>query len=164
MEDITDPEQKRRQPKANRTITVYGYVRGTQLKVGTRVHIPGCGDLSVAGITLLADPCPPPDSDGRKKKRLDQKDKVIYAPMADVGGVLYDKDATFVDIGNVRQKHNDVDQLLADDPRDQLIEEIKSADLAEGCVPSPAPSSLPCFRSPPNPRRHDGSRLQLHTC
>lgn len=35
----------------------------------------------------------------RRRKRLDDKDKLIYAPMSDVGGVLMDKDAVYIDIG-----------------------------------------------------------------
>ena len=34
MEDITDPEQRRVDPKADRTVSLYGYVRGTHLKQG----------------------------------------------------------------------------------------------------------------------------------
>jgi len=41
MEDITDPEQLRVDPKCRRTISVYGYLRGTHLKPNTCVHIPG---------------------------------------------------------------------------------------------------------------------------
>ena len=41
MEDISDPEEIRKNPKASRTITIFGYVRGTHLKKETRVHIPG---------------------------------------------------------------------------------------------------------------------------
>ena len=32
MEDITDPEEKRQNPKCDRIISVYGYVRGTHFK------------------------------------------------------------------------------------------------------------------------------------
>lgn len=35
MEDITDPEDKRRNPKCDRTISIYGYVRGTHFKPST---------------------------------------------------------------------------------------------------------------------------------
>ena len=42
-------------------MSLYGYVRGTHLKPNMRVHIPGVGDMSVAEISLLPDPCPLPD-------------------------------------------------------------------------------------------------------
>ena len=70
-----------------------------------RVHIPGCGDVTADSVELLSDPCPPPkqDPDGKvKKRRLDERDKLIYAPMSDVGGVLYDQDATFVDMPHLK--------------------------------------------------------------
>lgn len=45
---------------------------------------------------MLPDPCPLPDT--VKRRGLAFKERLIYAPMADVGGVLYDKDAVYVDI------------------------------------------------------------------
>ena len=41
MEDLTDPERIREDPKCNRTVSLYGYVRGTHLKDGSSVHMPG---------------------------------------------------------------------------------------------------------------------------
>ena len=41
MEDLTDPEGIRQNRKCDRTISLYGYVRGTNLKADTPVHIPG---------------------------------------------------------------------------------------------------------------------------
>ena len=49
----------------------------------------GCGDFSLTSLTLLPDPCPLPDK--LKKRSLNEKEKLIYAPMSGVGGVLYDK-------------------------------------------------------------------------
>lgn len=40
----------------------------------------------------------------RRRKRLDDKDKLIYAPMSDVGGVLMDKDAVYIDIGKKNEE------------------------------------------------------------
>lgn len=68
------------------------------------VHIPGCGEATVRDIGLLEDPCPPPVTwDGSKKikRRLDERDRLIYAPMSDVGGIVYDRDATFVEVPEV---------------------------------------------------------------
>ena len=58
----------------NRTIVSFGYVRGTFLKAGQRVHVPGLGDYSMAEVTAVEDPCPFPS--GEKKRRLNQKEKV----------------------------------------------------------------------------------------
>ncbi len=34
-----------------------------------------------------------------KKRGLNERERLLYAPMADVGGSLYDKDAVYIDIG-----------------------------------------------------------------
>lgn len=41
MEDLTDPEKLRTDPKCDRTVSLYGYLRGTYLKNKGQVHIPG---------------------------------------------------------------------------------------------------------------------------
>ncbi|KAJ1678915.1 Glycoside hydrolase 2 (Mannanase, beta-galactosidase) [Spiromyces aspiralis] len=95
LEDLTDPELLHRNPKCNRTITLYGYLRGTNMKTGSSVHIPGVGDYAVDEISILNDPCAIPD---KEKKRLDERHKLIYAPMSDVGGLIYDKDAVYINV------------------------------------------------------------------
>lgn len=95
IEDLTDPELLHRKPKCDRTVTLYGYLRGTNLKPNMRVHIPGAGDHVLADVSVLPDPCPLPD---KERKRLDEKNKLIYAPMSDVGGVMYDKDAVYINV------------------------------------------------------------------
>lgn len=49
----------------------------------------GCGDFALQDISALDNPCPLPGQD--KKRSLDDKEKMVYAPMSGVGGVLYDK-------------------------------------------------------------------------
>lgn len=44
-------------------------------------------------VLSLPDPCPFPE---KGKKTLSEKQKVIYSPMSDVGGVQYDPDAIYV--------------------------------------------------------------------
>lgn len=44
MEDLTDPEAIRVDPKCDRTVSLYGYLRGTFLKNKGQVHIPGKSD------------------------------------------------------------------------------------------------------------------------
>ncbi|EDQ90423.1 uncharacterized protein MONBRDRAFT_635, partial [Monosiga brevicollis MX1] len=140
LEDITDPEDVRRDRKVDRRVAVFGYVRGTHLKEGMRVHVPGCGDLAMESIQLLADPCPPPqtDQDVKKKRRLDDRDKLIYAPMSDVGGILYDQDAVFVEMPHLDKKSHGSSSAMENefgitDTREQLIHDLKTHDL----VPPP---------------------------
>jgi ribosome biogenesis protein BMS1 len=39
MEDLTDPETVRVNPKVDRKVTLYGYVRGTNLKANSKVEL-----------------------------------------------------------------------------------------------------------------------------
>ncbi|KAJ5679218.1 Ribosome biogenesis protein bms1 [Penicillium macrosclerotiorum] len=80
--DITPPTQIEENPKCDRTVALYGYLRGTNFPAqGARVHVPGVGDLTVSGIEGLPDPS-----------------ETSFAPMSDVGGVLVDKDAVYIDV------------------------------------------------------------------
>ncbi|KAF1913024.1 hypothetical protein BDU57DRAFT_532140 [Ampelomyces quisqualis] len=107
MLDITPPTDIEQDPKCDRTVALYGYLRGTNFPAGgSRVHIPGVGDLTVTSTEALPDPCPTPFAEkqgekmtGKKKRtRLGEKQKILYAPMSDVGGVLVDKDAVYIDV------------------------------------------------------------------
>uniref|UniRef100_A0A8K9VD08 Bms1-type G domain-containing protein n=1 Tax=Oncorhynchus mykiss TaxID=8022 RepID=A0A8K9VD08_ONCMY len=108
MEDLTDPEMVRVDPKCDRTVSLYGYLRGTYLKNKGQVHIPGVGDFAVADISFLPDPCALPEA--QKKRALNEKERLLYAPMAGVGGVVYDKDAVYIDLpgGHVNQEQEEV--------------------------------------------------------
>ena len=48
LQDITPVEDIRQNPKCDREIAVYGYLRGTKLKGQARVHIAGVGDTTVS--------------------------------------------------------------------------------------------------------------------
>ena len=107
MLDVTPPTVVEENPKSDRTVALYGYLRGTNFPShDARVHIPGIGDLSVERVESLPDPCPTPYfqqvqaqvEPSKKRRRLGEKQKLIYAPMSDVGGVLVDKDAVYIDI------------------------------------------------------------------
>ena len=52
--------------------------------------------MQIADINALPDPCPLPGT--IKRRGLNDKERLLYAPMADVGGLLYDKDAVYIDI------------------------------------------------------------------
>ncbi len=47
MEDVTDPENIRQNPKCDRNVCLYGYVRGTHFKPHSNIHIPGNALLSL---------------------------------------------------------------------------------------------------------------------
>lgn len=97
MEDLTNPEDIRMNIKCDRKVSLYGYLRGAHLKNKSQIHIPGVGDFAVSEVSFLPDPCALPEQ--QKKRCLNEKEKLVYAPLSGVGGVLYDKDAVYVDLG-----------------------------------------------------------------
>ncbi|KAG0686455.1 Glycoside hydrolase 2 (Mannanase, beta-galactosidase), partial [Pichia californica] len=122
--DLTHPTKIEKDPKCDRKIALYGYLHGTPLPSNNaRVHLAGVGDYTVSNVEKLPDPCPTPyfeqkmedyereqrkiaEANGeevpakthRRRKRLEDKQKIIYAPMSDVHGVLIDKDAVYIDV------------------------------------------------------------------
>ena len=52
--------------------------------------------LKVQEADAMPDPCPLPSM--VKKRGLNEKERLLYAPMSDVGGLLYDKDAVYIDV------------------------------------------------------------------
>mmetsp|Transcript_12476 Transcript_12476/g.24913 ORF Transcript_12476/g.24913 Transcript_12476/m.24913 type:complete len:1194 (+) Transcript_12476:23-3604(+) len=106
-EDITHPSKIEEDEKCERSVAFYGYVRGTNLKEGMKVHLIGVGDYSMSEVNALPDPCPVVDKD-KEQKTLVNKDTKLYAPLSNVGAVQFDKDAVYIDIGraNYTKKEN----------------------------------------------------------
>lgn len=48
-------------------------------------------------MCYLPDPCPLPEK--IKKRSLVDKERLVYAPFSGVGGIVYDKDAVYVELG-----------------------------------------------------------------
>lgn len=124
MEDLTNPEDIRLNPKADRKVSLYGYLRGAHLKNKSQIHIPGVGDFALSEVNFLPDPCPLPDQ--LKKRSLNEKEKTIYAPLSGVGGVVYDKDAVYIDLGpNYAQQ----EQQRAAKPSHELFQTLISTNV-----------------------------------
>ena len=83
-------------------------------------------------ITVLPDPCPLPET--QKKKGLDQKQRLIYAPMSDVGGMLYDKDAVYLDFQHTNFTRLEQKRDKGDDPagEEQLEQGIAMVQSLQG--------------------------------
>lgn len=104
VEDITSPHLIAENPKCDRDISLFGFVRGTHLKPTMRVHLIGAGDFDIASITAIEDPCPLPAQTNllsSKKASLKKKDTLLYAPLANVGRVQMDKDGVYIDIKDI---------------------------------------------------------------
>ncbi|CAG8637077.1 6915_t:CDS:2 [Paraglomus brasilianum] len=121
VEDLTDPEEVRQNPLCDRTVTLYGYLHGINLKLNTKMHIPGAGDYYLSDVSSLPDPCPLPD---KVRRSLSEKQKYIYAPMSDVGGILYDKDAVYI---NVPGNFTKTDQGVEQDAGEKMVINLQDA-------------------------------------
>jgi ribosome biogenesis protein BMS1 len=103
--DVTHPNQIEADEKCDRTIALSGYLRGTNFSAESqRVHIPGLGDFNVKAVETLPDPCPTPQMEqavakatGKPaRRRLDEKEKKLHAPMSDRSGLKIDGDAIWI--------------------------------------------------------------------
>ncbi|WVW82380.1 hypothetical protein I302_104387 [Kwoniella bestiolae CBS 10118] len=111
IQDMTPRELIRENPKIDRTITLYGYLRGPNLPPrNAKIHIPGAGDLEVKNVERLSDPCPLPTLESERRRKMGEKAKLIHAPMSDVGGVMYDKDAVYINVPGSFTKGGDAPQ------------------------------------------------------
>ncbi|XP_019098866.1 PREDICTED: ribosome biogenesis protein bms1-like [Camelina sativa] len=129
MEDVTSPEKVQMDKKCDRNITLYGYLRGCNLKKGMKVHIAGVGDYSLAGVTALTDPCPLPSAG--KRKGLRDRDKLFYAPMSGIGDLVYDKDAVYININD-----HQVQYSKTEDGNGEPTNKGKGRDVGEDLVKS----------------------------
>lgn len=103
--DITHPTKIEENEKCDRSIVLSGYLRGTNFSSqGQRVHVPGLGDFTVSSMEVLPDPCPTPAMEqalakitGKTgRRRLDEKEKRLHAPMSDRSGLKIDGDAIWI--------------------------------------------------------------------
>jgi ribosome biogenesis protein BMS1 len=120
--DVTHPTKIEEDPKCDRTVVLSGYLRGTNFAAnGQRVHIPGLGDYSISEMEALPDPCPTPYMDqavakatGKSgRKRLDEKEKKLHAPMSDKSGLKIDGDTIWI----TREKSFNFDKDAEDEDR-----------------------------------------------
>ncbi|RDA88080.1 hypothetical protein CP532_5276 [Ophiocordyceps camponoti-leonardi (nom. inval.)] len=105
VRDITHPSKIEQDPKCDRSVVLSGYLRGTNFAAqGQRVHVAGLGDFTVASMEVLPDPCPTPAMEqslaklaGKTgRRRLNEKDKKLHAPMSDRSGLKIDGDAIWI--------------------------------------------------------------------
>ena len=151
-EDITPPSHITDNEKCDRTIVLYGYSRGANLKQGTKVHLTGVGDFFMDEVEPLHDPCPCPQTlqleaaeaaqasggnsggltgQGAKtiSRRLNAKETLLYAPLSDVGNIIYDKDAMYIQLHDVQFSNKDT---LEDGDVNGIINGVSHKDDADG--------------------------------
>uniref|UniRef100_A0A1Y9J0B4 Bms1-type G domain-containing protein n=1 Tax=Anopheles quadriannulatus TaxID=34691 RepID=A0A1Y9J0B4_ANOQN len=128
MEDITNAEEIRLNAKCDRNVVLYGYVRGVPLKKENMVHIAGLGDMPIEELSTLPDPCPLPS--GEKKRSLMEKERLLYAPMSGVGGIVYDKDAVYIELSGSHSHRKGVPDSEQQQIVDSFIEKKETFDVA----------------------------------
>ena len=126
IEDITNQEVIRQNPKCNRKVCLFGYSRGSNFKSNNDIHIPGCGDFVIKDISFVSDPCPLPDKE--KRRSLNEKERLIYAPMGGIGGLVYDKDAIYIDLGGSHSHQDEEHGNQTDEFVSSLIANNKTID------------------------------------
>lgn len=60
-------------------------------------------------MSALPDPCPLPEKE--KKRTLNERERLIYAPFSGVGGIVYDKDAVYIDLGGSHSHDRQQEQV-----------------------------------------------------
>ncbi|NXM80179.1 BMS1 protein, partial [Oenanthe oenanthe] len=125
MEELTNPEDVRINPKCDRKISLYGYLRGAHLKNKSQIHMPGVGDFTVSDVSFLPDPCALPEQ--QKKRSLNEKEKLVYAPLSGVGGIVYDKDAVYIDLGGSHAHEKEEEEVR---PNHELVQSLISTHSA----------------------------------
>ena len=96
---------------------------------------------------MLPDPCPLPGT--AKKRSLNERERLLYAPMADVGGLLYDKDAVYIDVPDWKAR---------------LGFTLWSLLCVHLCSARVAARSLPCVCPGPGVRRQDSMQPGALDC
>uniref|UniRef100_A0A2S2QUK6 Ribosome biogenesis protein BMS1 n=2 Tax=Sipha flava TaxID=143950 RepID=A0A2S2QUK6_9HEMI len=122
LEDLTPPELIRQNVKCDRRVSLYGFVRGIPMNKQSSVHIPGCGDSPIFDMCYLPDPCPLPEK--LKKRSLVDKERLVYAPFSGVGGIVYDKDAVYVELGGSHSHSKIMNNTQDNTPGRNLVNNI----------------------------------------
>ncbi|KAI1436641.1 GTP binding protein Bms1 [Xylaria sp. CBS 124048] len=130
LRDLTHPTQIEEDAKCDRSVAIYGYLRGgVNFAVeNQKIHLPGVGDFTVKRCEALPDPCPSPAQQAALakatgttgRKRLDEKDKKLHAPFSDRQGLKIEGSAIWIN----RDKGFSFNREAAEDTERGLGEEM----------------------------------------
>ncbi|BGO96776.1 GTP binding protein [Rhodotorula toruloides ATCC 204091] len=152
FDDLTSREVLRKDPKADRHVALFGYLRGVPLRPpgpsnSVRVHIPGAGvdAFDVSRMLELIDPCPLPTKDSEKRRKMGDANKVAYAPMSGGSGqgMTWDGERVWINTSGTFSKRRleDGEQLPNDEVGEEgvkMVLDLQEADatLAESMAKS----------------------------
>ncbi|GAP93252.2 putative ribosome biogenesis protein bms1 protein [Rosellinia necatrix] len=153
LRDLTHPNQIEEDAKCDRSVAIYGYLRGgVNFSVDNqKVHIPGVGDFVVKRCEALPDPCPSPAQQAAVakatgqtgRKRLDEKDKKLHAPFSDRQGLKIEGSAIWIN----REKGFNFDKDAPADSERGLGEEMIIGLQSGGRVLGQTENGLQLFSS-----------------
>ncbi|KAK1445006.1 ribosome biogenesis protein Bms1/Tsr1 [Babesia gibsoni] len=106
----------------------YGYVYGARVLNKQAVHIPGAGDFIIESVTNMDDPCPL-QTEGRTLK---DKNRNIYAPECDVGNVLVDDDAMYIELARAKEHFT---ETADEEPiKSEAVKMVRELQRSEGAL------------------------------
>ncbi|KAI1127201.1 GTP binding protein Bms1 [Nemania abortiva] len=153
LRDLTHPNQIEEDAKCDRSVAIYGYLRGgvNFSLENQKVHIPGVGDFTVKRCETLPDPCPSPAQQAAiakatgqtGRKRLDEKDKKMHAPFSDRQGLKIEGSAIWIN----REKGFNFDKDASADSERGLGEEMIIGLQSGGRVLGQTENGLQLFAS-----------------
>ncbi|KAI1748223.1 GTP binding protein Bms1 [Xylaria castorea] len=153
LRDLTHPNQIEEDAKCDRSVAIYGYLRGgvNFSLENQKVHLPGVGDFTVKRCEALPDPCPSPAQQAAiakatgqtGRKRLDEKDKKLHAPFSDRQGLKIEGSAIWIN----REKGFNFDKDAPADGERGLGEEMMIGLQSGGRVLGQTGNGLQLFSS-----------------
>ncbi|KDE08217.1 hypothetical protein MVLG_01484 [Microbotryum lychnidis-dioicae p1A1 Lamole] len=177
FDDLTSRETIRQNPKTDRTLALFGYLRGVPLRPpgpthSLRVHIPGAGvdAFQVSRLLELVDPCPLPTKDSEKRRKMGDKNKVAYAPMSggSATGVMWDGDKVWINTSGTFSKRREGDEEYdPEDDTDQVGGDgikmmMELQDVPETLGDGVAASQIRLFGSSKQPLQVPPPRINPH--
>ena len=136
-EDVTNPALIESNPLVNREIVAFGYMRGSNLRLNSKIHIPGAGDFSLTSLGSVSDPCPLPDTSGQSggRRSLNAKEIRLYAPMSNMGNVTYDQDAVYINVPKLqftRQEEEEEEEEEDEEDVQRNQQQQQQQEVSEG--------------------------------
>jgi ribosome biogenesis protein BMS1 len=148
IEDLTPREEVRQNPKIDRKVAVWGYLRGIPMRAPSmsstlKIHIPGAGvdAFEVSKLAQLADPCPLPTIESEKRRKLNEKHRLVHAPFSGgaagllgAGAVSFDGDRVWVNTaGNFTKRGEEDGENVYAGEGEKMVVDLQDVDqtLAE---------------------------------
>ena len=143
IEDLTPREELRQNPKIDRKVAVWGYLRGIPMRAPSasstlKIHIPGAGvdAFEVTKLAQLADPCPLPTMESEKRRKLSEKHKLVHAPFSGgaagllgAGAVSFDGDRVWVNTaGNFTKRADDEGENVMAGEGERMVMDLQDVD------------------------------------